>query len=243
MQLAHVVRLGAAAALACCAAAAWYLRSQGHTLSKARRWVTRNAPAWTTQVPFVQQSELPLAAFVRTPRTNCWCCRSLCVQIATAGSAAAAQLEPGETAWPAQGFAGPARCRPLSTVTELLTWMPLPPPAAAAAADQQPAGSSNGSSFPDPCACTTPLHLPAPPQPPAAAAAAPATDDVQETDTQQQDPNQQQQQQPGSSKVSSRSQLLVCHDMRGGYLDYEALLSGSTDASQYRIWHWDCEWG
>lgn len=66
---------------------------------------------------------------------------------------------------------------------------------------------------------------------------------MQETDTQQH-PNQQQQQ-PGSSKVSSRPKLLVCHDMRGGYLDYEALLSGSTEASQYRIWHWDCEcrWG
>jgi mannosyl-glycoprotein endo-beta-N-acetylglucosaminidase len=42
------------------------------------------------------------------------------------------------------------------------------------------------------------------------------------------------------STSSTQPQLLVCHDMRGGYLDYEVLLAGSTDAKEYRIWHWDC---
>jgi mannosyl-glycoprotein endo-beta-N-acetylglucosaminidase len=42
---------------------------------------------------------------------------------------------------------------------------------------------------------------------------------------------QQQQQQP---------QLLVCHDMMGGYLPVEVSLSGAAGCGQYRLWHWDC---
>jgi hypothetical protein len=48
----RIVELGAATAVACCAAAAaWYLHSQQPELySKAQRWVCRNAPAWSAQV-------------------------------------------------------------------------------------------------------------------------------------------------------------------------------------------------
>lgn len=70
--------------------------------------------------------------------------------------------------------------------------------------------SSSSNSSVDPCACSTPLHLP---------------DKVPLS---------------SSSSSSDRPQLLVCHDMRGGYLDYEAYLAGSVDANEYRIWHWDC---
>lgn len=33
--------------------------------------------------------------------------------------------------------------------------------------------------------------------------------------------------------------MLVCHDMMGGYLEEEALLSGVSDPSRFRIWHYD----
>ena len=155
----------------------------------------------------------------------------LVLQVA-AGSSAEQQpvLEPGEGPWPAAGFPGPPRCRPISTVTELLTWQPPQPAAAAAAAATQPTlntSSSSSGAGADPCVCTTPLVLPQPSPPqgqPSSQSSAPAAADGSSS----------------SSSAADRTQLLVCHDMRGGYLDYESLLAGSPDAAEYRLWHWDC---
>jgi hypothetical protein len=48
-QHTHVLELGAAVTVACCAAA-WYLHTSRPGLySKAQRWISRNAPVWTTK--------------------------------------------------------------------------------------------------------------------------------------------------------------------------------------------------
>jgi hypothetical protein len=167
-------------------------------------------------------------------------------------------LEPGEQPWPAEGFPGPPRCRPISTVAELLTWTPPAPAAAAESVD-----CISNSAVPadcrsvDPCVCVTPLHLPDGAEcrgcpsatlAAAAAAVAPASPAAATCGVvlgiQSLDHQQQQQSTAASISRSSacRPQLLVCHDMRGGYLDYEAPLAGSDDAGEYRIWHWDCEY-
>jgi Glycosyl hydrolase family 85 len=39
--------------------------------------------------------------------------------------------------------------------------------------------------------------------------------------------------------ASGRQQLIVCHDMCGGYLPCDSLLAGVTGSGHYRLWHWD----
>lgn len=146
--------------------------------------------------------------------------------------------EPDGEPWPAAGHAGPPRCRPLSTIAELLTWQAPP---------------TTTRSFTDS---------------PSSLTATTAVDTQPETQTQQQrqgetqhhaSPPQAQQQQPAVQQQSSlcpadpccskvplqsstrhiscssgqvgqqRPQLLLCHDMMGGYLPQDALLSGSND--------------
>lgn len=47
------------------------------------------------------------------------------LDVQAAGSARETALEPGEGPWPAAaGFPGPPQCRPISTITQLLTWQP-----------------------------------------------------------------------------------------------------------------------
>lgn len=43
---------------------------------------------------------------------------------------------------------------------------------------------------------------------------------------------------PGGQHVSSRPQLLVCHDMQGGYLD-DRFVQGTSDQASFRLWRWD----
>jgi len=130
-------------------------------------------------------------------------------------------LEPGEQPWPAEGF---ATCRPISTVTELLSWQP---PKHLQALAPDPDAAPSQPSQRDPCACSTELVLPETMG--YTSAAAPAGKAALA-------PNGQ----SACSAGSPRQQLLVCHDMMGGYLDYESTPQGTADASEYRIWHWDC---
>jgi hypothetical protein len=45
---------------------------------------------------------------------------------------------------------------------------------------------------------------------------------------------------PIQQQQQGQPQLLVCHDMMGGYLPEEVSLSGVAGCGQYRLWHWDC---
>jgi hypothetical protein len=58
------------------------------------------------------------------------------LDVQAAGSAGETALEPGEGPWPAAGFPGPPQCRPISTITQLLTWQP-PQPTTAGVQDTQ----------------------------------------------------------------------------------------------------------
>eukprot|EP00879_Flechtneria_rotunda_P009445 GHRR01009887.1.p1 GENE.GHRR01009887.1~~GHRR01009887.1.p1 ORF type:complete len:846 (+),score=292.20 GHRR01009887.1:222-2759(+) len=149
---------------------------------------------------------------------------------------AASSLQAVEQPWPRASFAGPPECRPISTVTQLLTWQPPQHTAQSAApagptdssaavigshSQQQPQqstyspvvltnlrdSSASGSAVADPCSSSIPLVLSRPRR---------------------------------GQAHGSRPQLLVCHDMMGGYLPQDTLLAGSANPNHYRLWHWDC---
>lgn len=73
----QIVELGAATAVVCCAAASWYLHSQRPDLySKAQRWVSRNAPAWTAKVRKPSNTSFTFPS--RPIPSGCWHASSAC---------------------------------------------------------------------------------------------------------------------------------------------------------------------
>lgn len=126
--------------------------------------------------------------------------------------------EPDGEPWPAAGFPGPPKSRPLSTIAELLTWRP-PADSLSSPADnpqqQHAVATLSGSQLPahifqhtqDPCSSEVPLVL-----------SHTATAHVGSGNSS-----------AAGHTAQQRPQLLVCHDMMGGYLPQDALLSGADD--------------
>lgn len=138
-------------------------------------------------------------------------------------------LEPNQDPWPAGGFPGPPKSRPLTTIAQLLTWTPPTAvditnsslegeprgPLLQQHATGQVAGSTvlqstraTQGQLPDPCSSNTPLVLP---QPGIRGAGSAGTSHG------------------AADCPAGRPQLLVCHDMMGGYHPQETLLSGFDD--------------